>query len=137
VKAGAPVKGALFFDNEKKTISLLQESGSSILDIKYDSIKDITYEKASKPRYAEAVLISPFFLLSNSKKHDLTFQYDDPSGQGKYAIIYLDKKNAREQSRALKPHWKEGRTDRREVTVFVDLQDSMSAPSRLGALGCY
>jgi hypothetical protein len=58
VKAGAPVKGALFFDNEKKTVSFLQESGSSILDIKYDSIKDITYEKASKPGYAEAVSIS-------------------------------------------------------------------------------
>jgi hypothetical protein len=96
VKAGAPVKGTLFFDNEKKTVTFLQESGSSILDIQYDSIKDITYEKASKPRYAEAVLISPFFLLSNSKKHYLTFQYDDPSGKGKYAIIHLDKKNARE-----------------------------------------
>lgn len=96
VKAGTPVKGTLFFDNEKKTVSFLQESGSSILDIKYDNIKNITYEKSSKPRYAEAVLISPLFLLSNSKKHYLTFQYDDATGQGKYAIVHLDKKNAQE-----------------------------------------
>ena len=64
----------MFFDNEKKTVSFLQESGSSVLDIKYDMIKNITYEQASKPRYAEAVLISPLFLLSNGKKHYLTFQ---------------------------------------------------------------
>jgi|SRR5215467_7687721 len=96
LKAGSAVKGTLFFDNEKKTVSFLQESGSSVLDIKYDTIKNITYEQASKPRYAEAVLISPMFLLSNGKKHYLTFQYSDPSGDGKYAIIHLDKKNARE-----------------------------------------
>jgi hypothetical protein len=96
VKAGTPVKGTLFFDNENKTVTFLQESGSSVLDIKYDTIKNITYEKASKPRYTEAVLISPLFLLANAKKHYLTFEYDDPSGHGKYAIVHLDKKNARE-----------------------------------------
>lgn len=96
VKAGKAVKGTLFFDNEKKTVSFLQESGSSVLDIQYDTIKNITYEQASKPRYAEAVLISPLFLLSNGKKHYLTFQYTDPPGDGKYAIVHLDKKNARD-----------------------------------------
>ena len=97
IKSGKPVKGTLFFDNEKKTVSFLQESGSSILDIKYDNVKSMTYEKASKPRYAEAVLVSPLFLLSHSKKHYLTFQYTDPaSTEGKYAIVHLDKKNARQ-----------------------------------------
>ena len=96
LKAGKPVRGTLFFDNEKKTVSFLQESGSSVLDIKYDAIKNITYEQANKPRYAEAVLISPLFLLSNGKKHYLTFQYNEGTGDGKYAIVHLDKKNARE-----------------------------------------
>jgi hypothetical protein len=36
------------------------------------------------------------FLLSHGKKHYLTFQYTDNTGEGKYAIIHLDKKNARE-----------------------------------------
>ena len=94
VKAGSPVKGTLFFDNDKKVVSFLQESGSSILDIMYDAIKNITYEQASKPRYAEAVLISPMFLLTSSKKHYLTFQYCDATGDGKYAIVHLDQKNA-------------------------------------------
>lgn len=97
IKAGNPVKGTLFFNNDQKAVNFLQESGSSVLDIKYDAIKGMTYEKASKPRYAEAVLVSPLFLLSHAKKHYLTFQYTDPvSNEGKYAIVHLDKKNARE-----------------------------------------
>jgi len=95
-KAAPAVKGTLVFDTENKTVDFLQESGSSVLSIKFDAIKDMTYEKASKPRMAEAVLISPLFLLSNSKKHYLTFQYTDETGQSKYAIVHLDKKNARE-----------------------------------------
>src|SRR5262249_26320050 len=97
IKAGNPVKGTLFFNNDNKTVNFLQESGSSVLDIRYDNIKAMTYEKASKPRYAAAVLVSPLFLLSHGKKHYLTFQYNDPaSNEGRYAIVHLDKKNARE-----------------------------------------
>ena len=96
VKAGTTVKGTLVFDAEKKNVNFLQESGSPALSIKYDAIKTMTYEKASKPRYAAAVLVSPLFLLSHGKKHYLTFQYNDETGEGKYAIIHLDKKNARE-----------------------------------------
>jgi len=95
-KAGQSVKGTLVFDPQRKNVDFLQESGSPVLSIKFDAIKNMTYEKASKPRMAEAVLISPLFLLSNSKKHYLTLQYTDESGQSKYAIIHLDKKNARE-----------------------------------------
>lgn len=95
-KAGTSVKGTLWFDSATKNVAFLQESGTPALSIKYDSIKNITYEKASKPRMAEAVLISPLFLLSNSKKHYLTFQYTDETGESKYAIVHLDKKNARE-----------------------------------------
>lgn len=95
-KAGESVKGTLFFDSENKNVNFLQESGSPAMTIKYDAIKNISYEKASKPRYAEAVLISPMFLLVHSKKHYLTFQYTDEKGDGKYAIVRLDKKNARD-----------------------------------------
>lgn len=95
-KAAPPVKGTLVFDPESKDVKFLQDSGSPVMTIKYEAIKGMTYEKASKPRYAEAVIISPLFLLSNSKKHYLTFQYADEAGQGKYAIVHLDKKNARE-----------------------------------------
>jgi hypothetical protein len=95
-KAGTTVKGTLFFDAENKTVNFLQESGSPAMSIKYDSIKTLMYEKTSKPRYAEAVLVSPLFLLSHSKKHYLTIQYTDDGGEGKYAIVRLDKNNARQ-----------------------------------------
>jgi hypothetical protein len=95
-KAGATVKGTLFFDAENKTVNFLQQSGSPAMSIKYESIKNLMYEKSSKPRYAEAVLISPLFLLSHSKKHYLTIQYMDDSGEGRYAIVRLDKGNARQ-----------------------------------------
>jgi hypothetical protein len=95
-KAGTTVKGTLFFDADNKTVNFLQESGSPAVSIKYDSIRNLMYEKASKPRYAEAVLISPLFMLSHSKKHYLTVQYTDASGEGKYAIVRLDKSNVRQ-----------------------------------------
>lgn len=94
-KAGATVKGTLFFDNANKQVAFLQESGSPAVTLPYQSIKAITYEKASKPRYAAAVLVSPLFLLSHGKKHYITFQYNDGT-EGKYAIVHLDKSNARE-----------------------------------------
>jgi hypothetical protein len=95
-KAGNSTKGTLIFDTETRLVNFLRESGSPVLSIKFDSIKSMTYEKASKPRYAEGVLISPLFLLSHSKKHYLTIQYTDDAGAGTYAIFRLDKNNARQ-----------------------------------------
>jgi hypothetical protein len=95
-KAAPAVKGTLSFETEKKSVDFLDEKGSPAFSIKYDSIKSILYEKTSKPRYAEAILISPLFILSHSKKHFLTIQYTDTSGAGQFVIVHLDKKNVRE-----------------------------------------
>jgi hypothetical protein len=91
-----PVKGSVSFDKEKKTVEFLDEKGVSVISIPDDRIKSILYEKTSKPRYAEALLISPFFLFTHSKKHFLTIQYTDTDGQGKFAMIHMDKGNARD-----------------------------------------
>lgn len=95
-KAAPAVKGNLTFDTEKKNVDFIDQKGASAFSIKYDSIKTILYEKTSKPRYAEAILISPLFILSHSKKHFLTIQYTDASGAMQFVIVHLDKKNARE-----------------------------------------
>lgn len=95
-KAAPAVKGILSFDTEKKSVDFLDQKGGPAFSIKYDSIKSILYEKTSTPRYAEAVLISPLFLFSHSKKHFLTIQYTDANGTGQFVIVHLDKKNARE-----------------------------------------
>jgi hypothetical protein len=91
-----PVKGSISFDKDKKTVEFLDEKGASVISIPDDKIKTILYEKTSKPRYAEAILISPFFLFTHSKKHFLTIQYTDSEGQGKFAMIHMDKGNARD-----------------------------------------
>lgn len=95
-KAAPAVKGTLSFDTERKSVDFLDQKGAPAFSIQYDSIKSILYEKTSTPRYAEAVIISPLFLLSHSKKHFLTIQYTDAAGSGKFVIVHLDKRNARE-----------------------------------------
>lgn len=95
-KAGAPVKGTISFNVEKKSIDFLNEKGGSAFTIGFDAVKTMLYEQSAKPRYAEAVLISPLFLLSHSKKHYLTIQYTAADGAGQYVIVHLDKKNAQE-----------------------------------------
>ena len=91
-----PVKGSLAFDKDKKSVDFLDEKGASVISIPDDKIKSILYERTSKPRYAEAILLSPLFLFAHSKKHFLTIQYTDAEGQGKFAMIHLDKSNARD-----------------------------------------
>jgi hypothetical protein len=63
----------------------VDEKGASLVSIPNERIKTMLYERTSKPRYAEAILISPFFLFAHSKKHFLTIQYTDADGQGKFA----------------------------------------------------
>ena len=91
-----PVKGSVAFDRDKKKVDFLDEKGASVISIPDDKIKSMLYEKTSKPRYAEAILISPFFLFAHSKKHFLTIQYTDADGTGKFAMIHMDKSNARD-----------------------------------------
>ena len=96
-KTGGSAKGSLVFNSETKSLEFRRDKGGApIVSIPYSQIKSVLYEQTSKPRYTEAVLISPMFLLAHSKKHYLTIQYTDPNGTGQYAIVHLDKKNARE-----------------------------------------
>ena len=52
------------------------------------------YEKTSKPRYAEAILVSPFFLFSKTKRHFLSIQYTDANGAGTFCMLHMDKGNS-------------------------------------------
>ena len=85
-KKGAAVKGTLHFDGPKKAVLFLDKKGDPAFDIKYDSIKSLLYERTSKPRYAEGLLIAWPLLFTKSKKHYLTIQYEEPAGTGHFAI---------------------------------------------------
>ena len=95
-KAEPAVKGNLCFDTAKKKVEFRCGDSVPAFSVSYESIKSLLYEQAAKPRYTEAVLISPIFLLSHAKKHYLTIQYTDSAGAAQFVIIHLDKKNARE-----------------------------------------
>jgi hypothetical protein len=95
-KAEPAIRGTLAFDTQNKSIMFTDKAGAQAFSIKYDAIHAIQYEKTAKPRYLAAVLISPLFLLSNSKKHYLTIQYNADDGEARSVIVRLPKKHARE-----------------------------------------
>ncbi len=95
-KTATPIRGTLGFNNETKIVEFVDKKNVPAFSIKYDAIKSILYERTSTPRYVAALLVSPFFLFSHSKKHYLTIQYTDDAGTGQFVSIHLDKKNARD-----------------------------------------
>jgi hypothetical protein len=95
-KKGEAAKGAVYFDATAKTIEFREKKAGTDFSIPYGSVKSMLYERASKPRYAEGILIAWPLLLTKSKKHYLTIQYADGGGAGKYAILHLDKGNYQE-----------------------------------------
>jgi hypothetical protein len=95
-KAEPSVKGTLCFGATDKTVYFLDGHQAPAFTIKYDRIKSLLYERTESPRYAAALLISPLFIFSHSKKHYLTIQYADAAGSGQFVIVHLDKKNANE-----------------------------------------
>ncbi len=94
--SGSAVKGTFAIDDAAKTIQFLNAKGEPVLSIKFSDVKTLLYSRAERPRYAEAVVISPFFLMSYSIKHFLTIQYNDEASAVQYVIVHLDKKNARQ-----------------------------------------
>jgi hypothetical protein len=95
-KAEAAVKGTLVFDQTSKKVEFLDPKGAPAFSINYDAIHGMQYERTGQPRYVAAVLISPAFLLTRSKKHYLTIEYRDQSGEAHSVIVRLNKKNARQ-----------------------------------------
>ncbi len=95
-KSAHAVKGSLTFEADKKCVDFLDAKGTPAFSVKYDAISSILYEQTSTPRYAAAIIISPLFLLSREKKHFLTFHYSEVGGASQFAIVRLDKSNARE-----------------------------------------
>ena len=92
-KSAEPVKGHVIFIKDKKAVEFQDTKGQIIVTIPYDKIKSLLYEKTSRPRYAEAILISPFFLFSKTKRHFLSIQYTDANGAGAFCMLHMDKSN--------------------------------------------
>ena len=89
------LNGTLRFNTSQKEVQFLNEN-NSVLTIPYGTVKSMSYERASKPRYAAGLLLAWPLLFTKSKKHWLTIQFTGDDGAGQFAIIRLDKSNFRE-----------------------------------------
>jgi hypothetical protein len=88
--------------------SLTLESGKMGVRIAYIKVNSIEYGQNVSRRYAAAVLISPFLLLSKSRKHFVTLGYADSEGQQQALVFQVEKGDIRTVLASL-----EARTGRR------------------------
>jgi hypothetical protein len=92
-------------------------SGAPVFSTKYNAMKTILFERTSKPRYAEAVLISPFFLFSHSKKPFLTFSTTTPLRVAVCHPAFGQEERARSCRHRRGPNGEEGRASRGEMAI--------------------
>ena len=87
--------------------------GQTDLKIPYQKINTLEYGQSVSRRYAEAVLLSPVFLLAKSHKHFVTLGFVDVDGKQQALVFRVDKGDIRSVLAGL-----EARTGRR-----VEYQD--------------
>ncbi|HUB33647.1 MAG TPA: hypothetical protein VMA31_11480 [Bryobacteraceae bacterium] len=99
--------------------ALVFRCGSAELQIDYQRINEIEYGQNVSRRYAEAILISPILLLSKSRKHFVTIDYEDVEGREQALVFRVNKGDIRTALAAL-----EARTGRR-----IEYQDEEARKS--------
>jgi hypothetical protein len=65
------------------------------LHVPYNQVNTLEYGQHAGGRYLEAVLISPLFLLSKSRKHFLTVFYTDANGRQQAVVLQVNKGDVR------------------------------------------
>jgi hypothetical protein len=65
------------------------------LHVPYDKVNTVEYGQHVGRRYAEAILISPLFLLSKSRKHFVTVGYVDSNGRQQALVLQVNKSDVR------------------------------------------
>jgi hypothetical protein len=93
--------------------ALLLHSGHDEVVIPYGKVNSLEYGQNVSRRYVAAVLVSPVFLLSKSRKHFVTVGYTDSEGRQQALVFRVSKGDIRPVLAAL-----EARTGRR-----VEYQD--------------
>jgi len=65
------------------------------LHVPFDKVNTVEYGQHVGRRYAEAILISPLFLLSKSRKHFVTVGYTDANGRQQALVLQVGKSDVR------------------------------------------
>src|SRR5215471_7737702 len=89
------------------------QCGASAMQIPYQRINTLEYGQNVSRRYAEAVLLSPVFLLAKSHKHFVTIGFLDAEGKQQALVVRVGKGEIRSVLAGL-----EARTGRR-----IEFQD--------------
>ena len=70
-------------------------AGKTQIRVAYDRVNLIEYGQQAGRRLALALVISPVFLLSKSRKHFLTIGYSDEDGKQQAMVFRVDKNSIR------------------------------------------
>ena len=65
------------------------------LHVPYDKVSTLEYGQHVAGRYLEAIVFSPLFLLSKSRKHFLTVFYTDANGRQQAVVLQVNKGDVR------------------------------------------
>ena len=69
--------------------------GREAMEVPYHRVNTLEYGQNVSRRYAAAILISPMFLLSKSRKHFVTLGYVDEDGRQQVLVLRIDKGDIR------------------------------------------
>jgi len=75
--------------------TLVLRNGKAELRLFYTRINTLEYGQNVSRRYAAAVLVSPMFLLSKSRKHFVTIGFTDRDGKQQALVFRVDKGDIR------------------------------------------
>jgi hypothetical protein len=84
--------GTLRTDNAEALIYMTSKGGVSV---PYERVNLLEYGQNASRRIVLAVVVSPLFLLSKSRKHFLTVGYRDDSGRQQAMVFRVDKSKVR------------------------------------------
>jgi len=85
-----PSKTSGLMNTREEDVFLFQTKGVTV-QVPYDKINVLEYGQRVSRRYAEAVLISPVFLLSKTRKHYLTVGFTDDQGRQQAMVFEVGK----------------------------------------------
>ena len=102
-----PSKGSVRMDLTD-TDTLVMHAGKAEMRVAYKSVNTIEYGQSVGRRVAAAVLISPVFLLSKTRKHFVTLGFVDAAGKQQALVLRVAKGDIRSVLAGL-----EARTGRR------------------------
>ena len=89
-----PGKTQGYVNTRQDEVFLFETKGVTV-QVPYDKINVLEYGQRVSRRYVEAILLSPVFLLSKTKKHYLTVGFTDDQGRQQAMIFEVGKRRAR------------------------------------------